>query len=415
MLIAIGLCIFAVVVAWEFFYSRRKGLEIYRTPALMSHVSLALGQQVINGVFLAASFGIYVLIQQKVGLFQIDSKNPWHWAVGFLLADLCWYVAHRLGHRVNLLIAPHSVHHHTQDFNHGSALRQSWTNRPVQLFFFSPMPILGFHPEMILAIVGINTFIQFFSHNGVFLRSFGFIDKIIVTPRSHKTHHGINRPYLDKNFGGVFMFWDVLFGTYQPVIPEIPVEIGSMKPVDIYHPATAHSDYFRQILLVARHRQGLHRKIAIFFQTPEVLAAELEALGPQLFDRPALPQERNLSKSFVIFYSISLAVLIACYFTLVSSLGQELPTQIRFPAAAAIIVTIILLGKALSQRVYGTPDGAFEMKQIFRRPLPIKKLLSARLMILMAFLFSAVAVKAMAHEEYTEHSVSLRSGTESKN
>jgi len=40
----------------------------------------------------------------------------------------------------------------------------------------------------------------------------GPLEYILNTPSHHRVHHGVNRYCIDKNFAGVFIVWDRLFG-----------------------------------------------------------------------------------------------------------------------------------------------------------------------------------------------------------
>ena len=55
------------------------------------------------------------------------------------------------------------------------------------------------------------------------------MDRVFVTPATHRVHHGSNPEYIDKNFGAVLVVWDRLFRTYQPEVAPVVYGIGTKK------------------------------------------------------------------------------------------------------------------------------------------------------------------------------------------
>jgi sterol desaturase/sphingolipid hydroxylase (fatty acid hydroxylase superfamily) len=109
----------------------------------------------------------------------------------------------------------HLVHHTGSKMNLTTAYRLNWLGALISPIFFIPLALLGFPSDFIVLSYGLNLFYQFFLHTEAVGR-LGPLEGLIDTPSAHRVHHGSNPEYIDRNFGGVFIFWDRLFGTYQP-------------------------------------------------------------------------------------------------------------------------------------------------------------------------------------------------------
>ncbi len=271
----LGIVAAAALIASEIYFGRRSGRTVYDWRATGGHVALSMGQQAMNVITFAGFAFLYTGIFDRYRVATFDEKNLLLWAVAFALADLAFYAAHRMGHRVNLFAVSHLVHHQAKDFNHLSALRQSWFTRPFMFGAYLPLAWLGIPPRMLLAGLVVNHVVQFWSHNGVIRRHLGPLEYVLVTPRSHRAHHGTNAPYLDRNFAGAFIFWDRLFGTYQDVEDGNPVVIGGADLPGYADPVYSQFSYWKRLCAATAKRRGIASKIGLWFAGPEVLDAEL--------------------------------------------------------------------------------------------------------------------------------------------
>jgi len=139
--------------------------------------------------------------------------TPVTWVAAFVLADFSYYWMHRIEHKVRILWANHSVHHSSEDYNLTVSLRIFLLDGVIEWIFLVPMILIGFNPfQTIMAFLLVVQY-QSWIHTE-HIKSLGFLDKILNTPSNHRVHHGSNQEYLDKNFGGFFILWDKLFGTY---------------------------------------------------------------------------------------------------------------------------------------------------------------------------------------------------------
>lgn len=265
--------------------------RVYRFSESAGHLALGIGQQAINIYLTALFLGFYGQLFDGIGPARFHAHVVGDWIFVIFACDLCYYVGHRAAHRINLFVAIHIVHHQAEDYNHVSAMRQSWTAWPVMFLFFLPLAALGVPVEMFaMGQLGIMC-VQFLSHNGLWRGSLGPLEWLFITPSNHRVHHAKNRPYVGANCGGMFVLWDRIFGTYRGEDPDQPVVLGSNFPVARHQPVAANLDYFRRLLFVTRNGTGFERA-AIWWDRPEVLATRLDQLG---YRAPAPPATTALS------------------------------------------------------------------------------------------------------------------------
>jgi sterol desaturase/sphingolipid hydroxylase (fatty acid hydroxylase superfamily) len=142
----------------------------------------------------------------------------YQWVFLFFGDESSYYWFHRVSHECRVFWASHVVHHSSQQDNHSTALRQTWTGSFMS-FNWLWLPILGFAPVMIMTMKAIRLLYQFWIHTEL-VRSLGPLEAIFNTPSHHRAHHGSNPPYIDRNHGGTLIIWDRLFG--NPRIPPTP-------------------------------------------------------------------------------------------------------------------------------------------------------------------------------------------------
>jgi sterol desaturase/sphingolipid hydroxylase (fatty acid hydroxylase superfamily) len=125
------------------------------------------------------------------------------------------------------------VHHSSQKYNLGTALRQTWTGSFVSFVFWLWLPFIGFPPPMIMTVMAVSLIYQFWIHTET-IRTLGPLEWVMNTPSHHRVHHASNVEYLDRNHAGVLIIWDRMFGTF--VKETIPPVYGLTKNIDTYNP-----------------------------------------------------------------------------------------------------------------------------------------------------------------------------------
>ena len=219
------------LIILEIIWNVRNNKKTYDLKETAANMVILFGFQFSKIVF--AGYQLAILGWASKLAFRPLPENAWVFIVTFILADFIYYWFHRTSHLWAPLWAFHHIHHSSPHMNLTSAYRLNWFSAIISPIFFVPLALLGCPPEFIALSYALNLLYQFFLHTE-FIGKIKPVEGIIDTPSAHRVHHGSNDLYIDKNFGGVFMWWDRLFRTYQPetekVVYGIPGEIPSHNP-----------------------------------------------------------------------------------------------------------------------------------------------------------------------------------------
>ena len=227
---------FAVAIIIEaILYRRAKGKAYPWKESLLSLV-IAIGHNiagVINNTVIIAIFGAAVW---ELRIYTMPMDTWWAWGLLFLLEELAYYWYHRAAHRVRFMWATHSVHHSPEELTLASAYRLAWT--PIlsaSWVFFLPLIWIGFHPAVVFGLLGISLVYQFWLHSTL-IPKLGPLEYVLNTPSAHRVHHASNEAYIDRNFGGILIVFDRLFGTYRQEDDGVTLRYGVMPPMHSSNP-----------------------------------------------------------------------------------------------------------------------------------------------------------------------------------
>lgn len=228
--------VFLVIFAGEVAYCYKKCKHMYTFKDTLANIALSLMYQVSDVLFTFLIVKtIYVWVfNHGFKLFSINSA--WNIFLLFIFQDFLYYWFHRSAHRIRWMWASHVTHHSSTKLNFSTAFRQSMTY-PISgmWLFWLPLAYIGFNPDMVILVVALNLAFQFFIHTQL-IKKIGFFEKIFNTPSHHRAHHGTNSQYIDKNYAGILIIWDKLFGTFVEE-NEAP-RYGIVGQVYSYNPIT---------------------------------------------------------------------------------------------------------------------------------------------------------------------------------
>lgn len=254
--------LFLLCIAFEFF----KAKQYYHVKDSLNNTVLALLHQGSDALILLALMPAFYWLHQ-FALFNIE-LTAISLLAGFILQDFLYYWFHRASHNIHYFWLSHVVHHSSKHMNFTTAFRQSVLYPLTGMWlFWMPMILLGFSPELVFAIVAINLAYQFFVHTQT-IGNLGWIEHILNTPTHHRIHHAINGPYIDKNYAGVLIIWDKLFGTFAAEDKSIQIEYGIVGDLPKANPISAN---FHQLGVMTRAfnaAKGLRAKLATIFGYP---------------------------------------------------------------------------------------------------------------------------------------------------
>ena len=276
---------FFLLIALELVADRWRGLSTYRLSDSLNSLSAGVLSQASG--LLTKGFGLifYLLAWEHIALFELSADAWWVWVFAFFLYDFCYYWAHRIGHERNVFWAAHVVHHQSEDYNLTTALRQTSTGFILGWIFFLPMALLGIPPLVLLTVGALNLLYQFWVHTR-HVPKLGWLEWIFITPSNHRVHHAQNPIYMDRNYGGVFIIWDRLLGTFQEELDEEPVVFGVTTPLASWNPLWANLHFYAQLWRDALHASSWWDKLRIWFMPtgwrPDDVAARYPLVKPEL-------------------------------------------------------------------------------------------------------------------------------------
>lgn len=253
---------------FDFCFKRRPGWKETFANGFIFLVNAGLD---ILGFGLLFILGLIVF--EPLAFFEIP-KSWWYWPLTLLAADLSYYWMHRLEHEIRLFWAVHVVHHSSPEFNTSTAFRLSWVESLYEWIFLVPMILLGFGVVETLIATLIVIQYQSWIHTEKVGR-LGFLDKIFNTPSAHRVHHGSTPDCIDKNYGGILMLWDHLFGTYQSE-PEKNI-YGITTPLGTSNPFTINFAEFAAIGRDVIRLKGLKNKLLALFGRPGATEVQKES------------------------------------------------------------------------------------------------------------------------------------------
>ena len=235
--------VFLLLIVIELFWGWWKGNNTYRANDSINSLSLGLLSTVTKFVFLNIGLLVFSGIEENYAIWAFNSSSLGHWLLAILLYDFLYYWFHRVSHERQFFWGSHVVHHQSEDYNLSTALRQTSTSFFTTWVFFIPCFFLGMPISMYVSIASAHLIYQFWVHTQ-HISTLGFLEWFMVTPSNHRVHHAQNPDYIDKNYGGLLIIWDRLFGTFQKEHREQPAIYGIRVPLASWNPIWANLHIF---------------------------------------------------------------------------------------------------------------------------------------------------------------------------
>lgn len=274
--------VFLLLIAIEWGVSLWRGRNAYRLADAVSSISLGMLSQTSAVFSTLLRIGLYTLAFEHLALWRSDAfwTSLPGWLLALLFYDFCYYWLHRMGHEVAVLWAAHAVHHQSQDYNLSTALRQTSSGALLGWLFYLPMALAGV-PPLVFAIVGlIDLLYQFWVHTEQ-VRRLGWFDRWFCAPSNHRVHHAVNDAYLDKNYGGILIVWDRLFGTFKPEDDKQPCVYGTRGLLHSWDPLWANAVVYRQLMHDSWHARHWGDKLRVWIKPPGWRPADVAQRFPK--------------------------------------------------------------------------------------------------------------------------------------
>ena len=278
-LIAYVVPVFTLMIFCEFIYGYLKKKNNYRLNDTVTSIGLGLMSRYPALLGLGVQGLVYAFISKQFNLGLLASYDPYVWVIAFILYDLSYYWLHRSHHQIKVLWASHVVHHHGEEYNLSTALRQTGTDFLFKWIFYTPMLLLGIPVEIFVTVAALNLIYQFWVHTE-HIKRLGILDYIFVTPSNHRIHHAQNKEYIDANYGGVFILWDRMFGTFIDEREDLKPIYGTSKPLKSWNPLWANLEVWSEMIKDTWRTKRWRDKVALWFSTPKWRPADVSEKYP---------------------------------------------------------------------------------------------------------------------------------------
>ena len=327
---------------------------LFRFADTITSLACGVGQQILAVLFVTgiATAG-YAIVYEKARLFTVPTSSVLGWVAIVLLVDLGYYAYHRASHRINFFWATHVVHHQSEEYNLGTALRQSWFTGLTSWVFYAPLALIGFSPLMFMISHTANTLYQFWIHTRL-VGKLGAFETVFNTPSHHRVHHGIDPEYIDKNYAGIFIIWDKLFGTFIEEGRE--PAYGTVKPLGSFNPFWANVEGFARIAEMSARTKSFAARLYAWIAPPEWRPRDLGGVAV------VPPVDHDARVKFTVPTGRRVRGYVAAQFALVTleastllwyAADTSLPT--RLAATALILAGLLAWGGLFERRAWAVP------------------------------------------------------------
>jgi sterol desaturase/sphingolipid hydroxylase (fatty acid hydroxylase superfamily) len=229
---------FVLAMLFEWVYGLRRGRNTYRINDTVGSLFMGTLRTASKLVLIGVGGAVFAAIEHHYSLWRMDTSHWATWVFAFVAYDFCYYWNHRIGHERQIFWASHVAHHQSEEYNLSTALRQTSTGFLLSWLFYVPMFLLGVPAEVYVTVASANLIYQFWVHTE-HVPKLGWFEWFFVSPSNHRVHHAQNDQYMDRNYGGVFIVWDRLFGTFQEEQEDDPCVFGIRGPLHTFNPLWA--------------------------------------------------------------------------------------------------------------------------------------------------------------------------------
>ncbi|WP_426661661.1 sterol desaturase family protein [Rhodanobacter aciditrophus] len=341
--------VFFLLIGIELVVAKLRGRDAYASNDAINSIGLGAISQLVAVFTKLLSIGIYAWCAEHLALFRLPADSVAVWVGALLGYDFCYYWLHRMGHEVNILWAAHVVHHQSERYNLSTALRQTGSGALLGWVFYLPLAILGVPVGVFVAVALIDLLYQFWVHTEQIGR-LGWFDRVFCSPSNHRAHHAVNDRYLDRNYGGILILWDRLFGSFVEEDDADPPVYGTRSPLRSWNPLWANAEVYWRTAQDAWHARRWRDKLLVWIKPPGWRPADVAARFP----RPpfAMPGERYdpplpAPLKFYVLLQFALLLGMVTHFLGITA-GAGLPTLLLY--AIWLVLGISVLGALMEGR-----------------------------------------------------------------
>ena len=272
---------FLLAILVELSYGWLKNKNTYRANDALSSMFMGALRSTSAALKIGLGGFVYFTIETHFSLPRWDSTSFLTWIIAFVVYDFFYYWFHRISHERQIFWASHVAHHQSEDYNLSTALRQTGTGFFLTWVFYIPLFLIGVPSYVFVSVASINLIYQFWVHTE-HVPKLGWFELFFVSPSNHRVHHAQNDEYIDKNYGGVFIIWDRLFGTYKEEAENLPCIYGIRGPLRTFNPIWANFHIYAKMLREIFHTKKLKDKLFVLIAPTRWIPKGSEHLSPKV-------------------------------------------------------------------------------------------------------------------------------------
>jgi alkylglycerol monooxygenase len=279
-IIVLATPVFLALIALEYAWGRWRGRNTYRLNDAINSISLGMLSQISAVLTRLFRIGIYTAVFSWVSFWHNDAfwTSPIGWLLALVYYDFCYYWLHRAGHEVAVFWAAHVVHHQSQDYNLSTALRQTSSGALLGWIFYLPMAVAGVPPLVFGVVALVDLLYQYWVHTE-HVGKLGWFDRWFCSPSNHRVHHAVNDGYLDRNYGGILVVWDRMFGSFREEGEKCVY--GTRAPLESWDPLWSNFEVYWALAKDSWHARSWGDKLRVWFKPPGWRPADVAARFPK--------------------------------------------------------------------------------------------------------------------------------------
>ncbi|MBY0424405.1 MAG: sterol desaturase family protein [Cytophagales bacterium] len=341
--VALALPVFMLAIALEYYLSEKWKKNFYSFTDTITNMSIGILDRLTSLIFAALFYFIYDFLHTHLAIFDLK-MDFWNYVILFFLVDILWYWYHRCSHEINIFWAAHIVHHQSEEFNLTVGTRITIMQSFIRLMFWCALPIIGFPAPMIMGTLLVQGVYPFFIHTRL-IGKLGFLENILVTPSHHRVHHGNNEIYLDKNYGGILIIWDKIFGTFEEEKEEIV--FGLTKQLESKSFLWQFFHFFIELGYSIRNTPGILNKWKVLTGRPDQIDPTIRTKMESTF-LVKTKDTKELNKSFSNYIIVQISGIIGVLIG-VLYYYESMDFESTFLWSMLIIITLMNCGAIMEQ------------------------------------------------------------------
>ncbi|MGQ9426409.1 sterol desaturase family protein [Gilvimarinus sp. F26214L] len=348
-LVQLAVPFFILAMGLEFLYGTLRGRQYYRLNDTVNSLSLGVLSRIVDLLQIGFAAVVFGALVQWFGVPQWSMEAAWQWVAAFVAYDFCYYWKHRYGHEWRIMWASHVAHHQSEEYNLSTALRQTGTDY-IGFVFYIPLYLAGLPAHAIITVGSLNLIYQFWVHTR-HVGTLGPLEWVFITPSNHRVHHARNPEYLDKNYGGVFILWDRLFGTYQPERADLPCAYGITTGLHSWNPVWANFHVWVDTARVAAQCRSWKDRLSVWFRSPGWLPEHLREQATQALP-PDAPKYDPPADRWTRLYAFAQFWPVTALSLWVLTVQAELARPLVLTLFGWMVYSLYVFGSLLENRSY---------------------------------------------------------------